>query len=44
MDMAEKEQRLYDEGYRVCGLCNQWCVPVTDHNDCYICATAQYGD
>jgi len=45
MHMAEEEeQKLYDLGYRRCGLCGWWERPVNHHDDCLICAKAQYGD
>jgi len=44
MHMAEEEQALYDQGYRLCKLCGCWDYPVNRHNDCSICAEAQYGD
>lgn len=42
--MSESEQKMYDEGMRECGLCGCWDRPVNHHNDCLICAKAQYGD
>ena len=45
MHMAEEEeQKLYDLGYRRCGLCGCWERPVNHHDDCLICAKAQYVD
>ena len=45
MHMAEEEeQKLYDLGYRRCGLCGCWERPVNHHDDCLICAKAKYGD
>lgn len=44
MELTKEEQDLYDIGYRKCGLCDCWGKPVNHHDDCSICAKAQYGD
>ena len=43
-ELTPQEQDLYDKGYRLCGLCGCWDTPVNHHDDCFICAKAQYGD
>lgn len=42
--IEQLEKKMHDKGMRRCGLCGCWDRPVNHHNDCSVCARAQYGD
>lgn len=46
VELQQQVEELQGEklGLKRCGLCGTMEYPVNAHNDCYICANAQYAD